>query len=421
MAPNEDPILRPGTAPTADDADLAFPAGSPGPALAPTSAEDGLPVNIGHRGYKAAYPENTMAAFQGAVAAGAHALETDLHLSRDGVVVLSHDATLKRCFGVDKRVADCDWAELQTLQTLRAPHEGMPRLADLLRWLAQPALDHVRVLLDVKTDDDPDEMLAAVAATLERVPLPPGCSPWWSRVAIGCWNDQYITLTRSLLPNHPIFLIAFSVIPALRYLSSNTPSTAGSDAHPGSGLDDGVPPAHQPIHFNMYQPALVGPLGALFRRLARRRGRRVLAWTVNDERWMGWCVRAGVDGVVTDEVARFSRVRGPDRQEAGGAEKEAMGDEAAGTADAGLKEALDGKDKAMRDRGVQGTAATRALPGWRLYVKAGLMQTAAMLLALVWRKGAWRKSRAMKEKKKKHARGVHGKADAVGACTEKEA
>lgn len=50
----------------------------------------GLPQNIGHRGYKAAFPENSMAGFHGAVAAGAHAVETDVHLSRDGVVVLSH-------------------------------------------------------------------------------------------------------------------------------------------------------------------------------------------------------------------------------------------------------------------------------------------------------------------------------------------
>ncbi|KMU81881.1 hypothetical protein CISG_02897 [Coccidioides immitis RMSCC 3703] len=50
-----------------------------------------------------------MSAFMHAVEVGAHAIETDIHLSRDGVVVLSHDATLKRCFGVDKRVIDCDW------------------------------------------------------------------------------------------------------------------------------------------------------------------------------------------------------------------------------------------------------------------------------------------------------------------------
>lgn len=49
-----------------------------------------IPQTISHRGYKSAYPENTMAAFKGAAAVGTHALETDLHLSKDGVVVLSH-------------------------------------------------------------------------------------------------------------------------------------------------------------------------------------------------------------------------------------------------------------------------------------------------------------------------------------------
>jgi glycerophosphoryl diester phosphodiesterase len=49
-----------------------------------------LPQAIAHRGYKAAFPENTMASFVGAVEAGAHALETDIHLTADDVVVLSH-------------------------------------------------------------------------------------------------------------------------------------------------------------------------------------------------------------------------------------------------------------------------------------------------------------------------------------------
>ena len=49
-----------------------------------------LPQTIAHRGYKAKHPENTMGAFQGAVKAGAHAIETDIHLTKDDVVVLSH-------------------------------------------------------------------------------------------------------------------------------------------------------------------------------------------------------------------------------------------------------------------------------------------------------------------------------------------
>jgi len=48
------------------------------------------PQAIAHRGYKAKFPENTMGAFRGAVEVGAEGLETDVHLTRDGVVVLSH-------------------------------------------------------------------------------------------------------------------------------------------------------------------------------------------------------------------------------------------------------------------------------------------------------------------------------------------
>jgi phosphatidylglycerol phospholipase C len=54
------------------------------------------PQAIAHRGYKAANPENTMGAFKGAADVGAHAIETDLHLSKDGVVVLSHVRTFQR-------------------------------------------------------------------------------------------------------------------------------------------------------------------------------------------------------------------------------------------------------------------------------------------------------------------------------------
>jgi glycerophosphoryl diester phosphodiesterase len=49
-----------------------------------------MPQAIAHRGYKAQFPENTMGAFEGAVKVGAHAIETDLHITSDGVVVLSH-------------------------------------------------------------------------------------------------------------------------------------------------------------------------------------------------------------------------------------------------------------------------------------------------------------------------------------------
>jgi phosphatidylglycerol phospholipase C len=62
----------------------------------------------------------------------------------------TQDATLKRCFGEEKKVADCDWSYLSTLRTIREPRQPMPRLTDLLEYLAQPSQEHMWVLLDIK-------------------------------------------------------------------------------------------------------------------------------------------------------------------------------------------------------------------------------------------------------------------------------
>ena len=49
-----------------------------------------FPQVVAHRGYNTRYPENTMCSFIAAVEAGAHALEADVHISKDGIIVLSH-------------------------------------------------------------------------------------------------------------------------------------------------------------------------------------------------------------------------------------------------------------------------------------------------------------------------------------------
>lgn len=98
--------------------------------------------------------------------AGTHALELDLHLTKDGVVVLSHvsdkksmfvilltysqDPTLGRCYGVKKKVGDCDWDYLKTLRTTMAPHAPMPRLLDVLEYARKPGREHLWLLLDIK-------------------------------------------------------------------------------------------------------------------------------------------------------------------------------------------------------------------------------------------------------------------------------
>ncbi|KAJ9156681.1 PLC-like phosphodiesterase [Pleurostoma richardsiae] len=240
-----------------------------------------LPQCIAHRGYKAEYPENTMGAFRGAVAVGAHAIETDLHLSRDGVVVISHDATLKRCFGEKTLIKDCDWSYLSTLRTLRAPHESMPRLVDLLEYLAQPGLEDIWVLLDIKRDDDKDELIAKIAEAIASVPA---LRPWNQRIILGCWTASYVKTCLQHLPGFPLTHIGWSLCYARQFLR--------------------VPN----VSFNMLQKILVGPRGARFLADARAAGRPVYAWTVDEPEWMEWSIRTGVDGVVTDDPKLFLEV-----------------------------------------------------------------------------------------------------------------
>lgn len=65
-----------------------------------------------HRGFSAFYPENTMLSFKKALETGTDIIELDIHLTKDGELVIIHDENLKRTCGVDKLVKDLTLAEL---------------------------------------------------------------------------------------------------------------------------------------------------------------------------------------------------------------------------------------------------------------------------------------------------------------------
>lgn len=62
----------------------------------------------------------------------------------------------------------------------------MPRLADLLAYLAQPENEDIWVLLDIKKDDDARELLAHVTSTISSIP--PAGRPWKDRIILGPWD-----------------------------------------------------------------------------------------------------------------------------------------------------------------------------------------------------------------------------------------
>ncbi|KAI3393473.1 hypothetical protein diail_4237 [Diaporthe ilicicola] len=241
---------------------------------------NGFPQAVAHRGYKASFPENTMGAFRGAVEVGAHAIETDVHLSKDGVVVIAHDKDLKRCYGVDKAVRDCDWEYLSTLKTLKEPRQNMCRLVDLLEYLAEPGNQSVWVLLDIKVDDPPRDMIPKIAATIASAPE----GKWEQRIVLGCWRAEHLRLCHELLPDFAITYIGVSLVIAREYMKIAN------------------------VAINMRQESLFGLGGRSFRERCRAEGRPLYAWTVNKKSWMEWYIGSKVDCVITDDPKLYLEV-----------------------------------------------------------------------------------------------------------------
>jgi glycerophosphoryl diester phosphodiesterase len=95
------------------------------------------PWIISHRGYSAQYPENTLAAFEAAIAAGAIMIELDVMLSRDRKVVVIHDENLDRTTNGYGAVADRTLAQLKQLDAgswfhARFADQHLPELSEVL-------------------------------------------------------------------------------------------------------------------------------------------------------------------------------------------------------------------------------------------------------------------------------------------------
>ncbi|KAI1824300.1 PLC-like phosphodiesterase [Xylaria intraflava] len=255
-----------------------------------------VPQTIAHRGFSAIAPENSMAAFEAAAAAGVEAIETDLHLTRDDVIVLSHDGTLQRCFGNSTKVRDLTWTEISQFRTVEAPHQPMLRLVDLLEFLDQPGREDIWLMLDIKTDDDPERMMQRIAQTLASAP---GKKPWNTRITPCCWNATYIKYSMKYLPEYRVTHLGFSIMYARCLVD--------------------IPN----ISFSLMRQTLATPLGARFLRDMKQLGIPVYAWTLDEEKWMEWAVLTEeVSGVITDEIDLYHQTC--DRIRNGGAHELSM-------------------------------------------------------------------------------------------------
>lgn len=127
-------------------------------------------VIAAHRGWKSAYPENTLLAFKQALELGVDMLEFDLHFSKDKEVVVIHDATLDRTTNGSGKVSEHTLEELKRLDAggwLNKEFEGVkiPTLAELCELVA--AYPGVLLNVEVKRSPDAKDVMDAAVKILQ--------------------------------------------------------------------------------------------------------------------------------------------------------------------------------------------------------------------------------------------------------------
>lgn len=239
------------------------------------------PIAIAHRGGGEEAPENTLPAFDAAVALGYRYLETDAHLTRDGVLVAFHDPALDRVTDASGAIADLSAAEVATADAGHAftpdggqsfPFRGrgvrVPLLEDLL--LRHP---DARVNIDPKAD----ACVEPLAALLDRLGA-------WDRVCLGSFSDERLTRLRALSGGRACTSMGPRAIRVARVAST-------------VGL---VPRQHADCVQVPVRHGRITIVTARFVRAAHRAGLPVHVWTIDDRATMHALLDLGVDGIMTD-------------------------------------------------------------------------------------------------------------------------
>jgi glycerophosphoryl diester phosphodiesterase len=251
--------------------------GSPFPVFEATH-----PLVFAHRGGAKLAPENTLVAFTSGLSYGAEGLELDVHLSRDGVPVVIHDATLERTTSGNGPVSARTAAELAALDAGAkfGAADGYPFRE---RGHGVPALESVferhlgtRVIIEMKHGTA--ALARAVVALVRRMNAA-------SNVCLGSFQQEALDAARTLAPEiatsasepearwtlHRSW-VRWPWVPGRPYVAFQVPERAG--------------------RLRVVSPAFV--------RQAHREGQRVQVWVVDSEadaeRLLNW----GVDGLISD-------------------------------------------------------------------------------------------------------------------------
>jgi len=231
---------------------------------------------IAHRGASYDAPENTLAAVNLAWEQGADAVEVDVHLSRDGRVAVIHDDNTRKTAGLNRKVCNQTWAELQTLDVGRwkGPAwlgECIPDLEQVLATVPPSK----RLFVEVKCGE---QFFDAAAQSLQDKS---------GKLVIIGFSLETMKRLKSTFPNLEVcWIVEFKRrLPGNRW--APMPARVIEQARGASldGLDVGAN----------------GPLTRQFVEKAKAAGLRVYVWTVDSLAKARRLRETGVDGITTNK------------------------------------------------------------------------------------------------------------------------
>ncbi|RXW25459.1 hypothetical protein EST38_g424 [Candolleomyces aberdarensis] len=152
-----------------------------------------LPECWGHRGASSRFPENTLASFEAAIRDGAEGIESDVHVSKDDVVVMFHDPVLTRTTDSTGHIKERNWYGedgIEHVRTIKEPKQAIPTFAETIELLMKPENQHVKFNVDVKVQNDPDRLFRLMHKTVSSH------QDWETllapRILLGLWHPCFL-------------------------------------------------------------------------------------------------------------------------------------------------------------------------------------------------------------------------------------
>jgi glycerophosphoryl diester phosphodiesterase len=287
----------------------------------------------GHRGARGLAPENTLEAFATALGIGVSTLELDLGMTKDGVLVISHDSFLNpdHTRGPDGKFLDAQGPAIRalTLAELKRYDVGrlkpgtayaanfpeqqgkdgvrIPALTELFELVRSRGAEHVRFNIETKLTPtsgadtpDPETFAQAFAAAVREAGLA-------ARVSLQSFDWRTLVAMRRIAPEIERVCLTIDGGPGdtlQRGKPGASPWTAGFDIDEVGGSTPRLVAAAgcavwSPLYRDITPEALAE---------TKSLGLKLIPWTVNDPADMARLIGAGVDGLISDYPNRLRAV-----------------------------------------------------------------------------------------------------------------